>query len=199
AVAGFYAYVFRTHPNDIEKLIPAMPDAKAAEAIAAALRLSGNQAAYGKFQPRLAQSGRDAELAAVFVNLPTRLEELQITTPSNLDILWGAAFASGDEKFVLIIIDYFARTANLDNEISRDIVQTVIAMAGGPRDIFNRLRERYGVLATRQIVFAAAALLAIQSNARQHEFVDRVVAKYIDEHPDTPAQRALVATRPRAH
>jgi hypothetical protein len=196
-VAGFLAFVFRSHPEDIEKLIPGRLDAKVAEAIAAALRLSGNQALYEKFQPRLAKSGRDAELAAVFVNLPPRLEELQITTPSNLDILWGAAFASGDAKFVLMIIDYFARTANLDEDVARDIARTVVAMAGGPRDVFNQLRGRYGVLAARQVVFAASALWAIQSNARQHEFVDGVVTKYIAEHPGTPAQKALVATRPR--
>jgi hypothetical protein len=196
-VAGFYAFVFRTHPNDIDKLIPQAPDARAAETIAAALRLSGNQAAQERFQPRLAKAGRDLQLASVFANLPSRLEDVQITTPSNLDILWGAAFGSGDAKFVLMIIDYFARTANLDEEVARDIVRTVIAMAGGPREVFNELRGRYGVLAARQVVFAASALWAIQSNARQHEFVNRVVTKYIDEHPATLAQQAMVATRPR--
>src|SRR5215471_13154043 len=53
-VAGFFAFVFRTHPNDIDRLIPEAPDAKMAETIAAALRLSGNAAAQEKFQPRLA-------------------------------------------------------------------------------------------------------------------------------------------------
>jgi hypothetical protein len=196
-VAGFYAFVFRTHPNDIDRLIPEAPDARAAETIAAALRLSGNAAAQEKFQPRQAKAGRDLQLASVFANLPSKLEDLQITTPSNLDILWGAAFASGDPKFVLMIIDYFARTANLDEEVARDVTRTVIAMAGGPREVFNELRGRYGVLAARQVVFAASALWAIQSNAQQHEFVNRVVVKYIDAHPATLAQQALVATRPR--
>jgi hypothetical protein len=196
-VAGFYAFVFRRFPDDVEMLIPQAPDAKAAETLAAALRLSGNSAEYERFLPRLAKTGRDLQLASVFANLPSRLEELQITTPSNLDILWGAAFASGDAKFVVMIIDYFARTANLDEEIARDIVRTVIAMAGGPREIFNELRTRYGVLAARQVVFASSALWAIQSNARQHEFVERVVTKYIDEHPGTLAQKALIATGPK--
>lgn len=196
-VAGFFAFVFRTYPNDIDRLIPEAPDPKAAETIAAALRLSGNTAAQEKFQPRLVKAGRDLQLASVFANLPGRLEDLQITTPSNLDILWGAAFASGDAKFVLMIIDYFARTANLDEEVARDITRTVIAMAGGPREVFNELRTRYGVLAARQVVFAASALWAIQSNAQQHDFINRVVTQYIDAHPATLAQQALVATRPR--
>ena len=196
-VAGFFAFVFRTYPDEVEKLIPAKLDAKTAETIAAALRLSGNSAMYEKFQPRLAQTGRDADLAGVFVNLPTRLEELQITTPTNLDILWGAAFASGDGKFVLMIIDYFAQTANLDESVADDVGRAVTALAGGPKDIFDQLRRRYGVLAGRQVVAAAMTLWAIQSNAHQHAFVNRVVAKYIADHPGTPAQKAMVATRPK--
>ena len=127
-----------------------------------------------------------------------RLEELQITTPTNLDILWGAAFASGDGKFVLMIIDYFAQTANLDESVANDIVRYVTALAGGPKEVLGQLRARYGVLAARQVVFAGSALWAIQSNAQQHAFVERVVAKYIEDHPGTPAEKALVATRPKS-
>jgi hypothetical protein len=197
-VAGFFAFVFRSHPDMVEKLIPDTLDAKAAEAITAALRLSGNQAMYEKFLPRLAKTGRDPALASVFVNLPPQLEELKITTPSNLDILWGAAFASGQAKFVVMIIDYFAQTANLDDSVALDVVRTVTAMASGSREIFDQLRGRYGVLAARQIVFAASALWAIQTNAKEHEFINRVVATYIDQHPGTPAQKALAATRPKS-
>jgi hypothetical protein len=197
-VAGFFAFVFRTYPDKVDNLIPDTPDAKAAEAIAAALRLSGNQAMYEKFLPRLAKTGRDPALASVFVNLPPKLEELKITTPSNLDILWGAAFASGQAKFVVMIIDYFAQTANLDDSVALDVVRTVTAMASGSREIFDQLRGRYGVLAARQVVFAASALWAIQTNAREHEFINRVVATYIAQHPGTPAQKALAATLPKS-
>jgi hypothetical protein len=196
-IAGFYAVAFRAHPDAIEKLIPQQLDAKIAETVAAALRLSGNRAMYETFEPRLAATGRDLEVAALFVNLPSRLEDLEITGPGSLNILWGAAFASGDAKFLRMILDYFARTANLDEAIGRDIVQTVAALAGGPKDIFVEMRQRYGVLGARQIVFAAEALLSLQVNAKQHAFVNAVVTKYVDEHPGTPAQKALIATRPR--
>ncbi len=197
-IAGFYAVVFREHPDDVEKLIPQSLDARTAETIAAALRLSGNRAMYQAFEPRLAATGRDLEVAGMFVNLPSRLEELEITAPSGLNILWGAAFASGDAAFVRRILDYFARTANLDDEIGRDIVQTVVALSGGPRDIYLQMRQRYGVLGARQVVFAAEALLSLQVNAKQHAFVNGVVAEYVDAHPGTSAQKALIATRPKA-
>ena len=196
-IAGFYAAVFRNHPDDIEKLIPQSLDAKTAETVAAALRLSGNRPMFGKFQPRLAATGRDLDVAILFVNLPARLEDVEITGRIGLNILWGAAFASGDARFVRMIVDYFARTANLDDEIGRDLVQTVAAQIGGPRDIFLQMRERYGVLGTRQIVFAADALMSVQLNGRQHAFVSGVVTTYIAEHPGTSAQKALIATRPK--
>jgi hypothetical protein len=197
-IAGFYAIVFRSHPDDVATLIPQSLDAKAAETVAAALRLSGNRAMYQAFEPRLAATGRDLDVASLFANLPSRLEELEVTAPSSLNILWGATFASGDATFVRMILDYFARTANLDDEIGRDIVQTVAALTGGPRDIYLQMRQRYGVLGARQVVFAAEALWSIQVNAKQHAFVNGIVAKYVDAHPGTPAQKALIATRPKA-
>jgi hypothetical protein len=196
-IAGFYAVVFRNHPDVVEKLMPRSLDAKTAETIAAALRLSGNRPLYQAFEPRLTATGRDLEVATLFANLPSRLEELQITAPSSLNILWGAAFASGDPAFLRMILDYFARTANLDEAIGRDIVQTVAALTGGPRDIYLQMRQRYGVLGARQVVFAAEALWSLQVNAKQHAFVNAVVTTYVDEHPGTSAQKALIATRPK--
>jgi hypothetical protein len=196
-IAGFYAVVFRSHPDDIERLIPQSLDAKTAETVAAALRLSGNRAMYRTFEPRLAATGRDLDIAGLFVNLPSRIEELEINAPSSLNILWGAAFAGGDAKVVRMILDYFARIANLDDAIGRDIVQTVVALTGGPRDIYLQMRQRYGVLGARQVVFAAEALWSLQVNAKQHAFVNGVVATYVAEHAGTSAQKALLATRPK--
>jgi hypothetical protein len=197
-IAGFYAVVFRSHPDDVAKLVPQSLDARTAETVAAALRLSGNRAMHRTFQPRLVATGRDLDIAVLFVNLPSRLEELEVTGPIGLNILWGAAFASGDATFVRMILDYFARTANLDDQIGRDIVQTAAARTGGPREILIQMRERYGVLGARQIVFAADALVSLQVNVTQHAFVNGVVTTYVAEHPGTSAQKALIATRPRA-
>ena len=47
------------------------------------------------------------------------------------------------------------------------------------------------------MVFAATALWALASNARQHDFVDRAVAAYTRQNPGTPATKALDAMRPK--
>jgi hypothetical protein len=196
-VAGFFAVIFRGHPERIDTLVPAQLSPKSTEAVAAALRLSGNQAAADKFQARLKAIGHDEQLATAFAGLPAKLEDLKITAPYHLDILWGAAFASGDGKFVVMIIDYFARTANRSEAVALDIGHTVIAMSGGSQEILGELRGRYGDDGARQIIYAATALWAVASNARQHAFVNKVVGQYIDAHPGTPAQKALAALRPK--
>jgi hypothetical protein len=194
-VAGLFAYVFRAHPGDIERLIPERFNAKVAETIAAALRLSGNEAMMKKFQTGFQQAGRDAKLAAEFSNLPSRLEDLRILNGTHLDILWGASFASSGPRFVQMIADFFAQTANRSELVALDVAGTALAMMGGPKG--PDLRAKYGDEGGRQIIYAAAALWALQSNSRQHVFVDRLVGKYIQDHPGTPATKALSALRSR--
>src|SRR3979411_1715275 len=55
------------------------------------------------------EAGSDATLRAELANLPLRLEDMRIAAPTHLDILWGASFASGDERYARMIADFFAR------------------------------------------------------------------------------------------
>jgi hypothetical protein len=196
-VAGLLTIVFRTHPARIEPLLPARLTPQSAATVVAALRMSGNQAMAAKLQPKLEQAGKDEKLAIEFANLPVRLEDLSIRTPTHLDILWGAAFASGDARYVRMILDYFAEVANLSETTAIDVAKTAVAMAGGPKDILGELRGRYGDSNGARIVFAATALWAARSNAQQHAFVDRALTAYVNEHPGTHATKAISAIRPK--
>jgi hypothetical protein len=198
SAAGFFAFVFRKYPDRVEQLIPARLNPQSAATIAAALQMSGNQAMAAKLKPKLDQAGRDEKLASEFANLPTQLEELSIRSPTHLDILWGAAFASGDPRYVRMIINFFAQAANRSEMVAIDIAKVVIAMSGGPKDIFGGLRNRYGNNDSALVIFAAAALWAIGSNARQHAFVEQAVAAYITENPGTYATKAMSALRPKS-
>jgi len=196
AVAGFFAVVFREHPDRIEQLMPARLNPQSAMTLAAALRMSGNQAMAAQLKPKFDQAGQDEKLAGEFANLPARIEELSIRSPTHLDILWGAAFASGDERYVRMILEFFAQVANRSEQMTADIAKVVIGMAGGPKDIFGELKGRYGVN-TGLVIVAAAALWAAESNARQHAFVEQTVNAYIRANPDTYATRAMSALRPK--
>jgi hypothetical protein len=197
AVAGFFAVVFREYPASIERLMPARLNPQSATTLAAALRMSGNQAMAAKLKPKFDQAGQDEKLTGEFGNLPARIEDLSIRSPTHLDILWGAAFASGDERYVRMIIAFFAQVANRSEQMTADIAKVVIGMAGGPKDIFGELKNRYGVN-TGLVIVAAAALWAAESNARQHAFVEQTVNAYIRENPGTYATRAMSALRPKS-
>ncbi|SRR6266852_6328079 len=81
---------------------------------------------------------------------------------------------------------------------SRDIRRERKAgMSGGPRDILGQLKDKYGERVTREIVFAAAAAWGLESNARQHSFLDKFLTSYITENSGSPAAKVLSALRPR--
>jgi hypothetical protein len=195
-IAGFFAVLFRRNPDWIGKLVPAHFDAKTAAAITAALQLSGQSATPQSIRSLLTEAGSDARLKAELAGLPPRLEDLRIVTPTHLDILWGAFFASGDEHYVRMIVDFFAQTANRSESTAIDITKSMIAMAGGPKEILGQLKGKYGDALAREIIFAATAEWALVSNARQHPTVEKTVATYIAENSGTYAAKSLSVLRP---
>jgi hypothetical protein len=188
-VVGFFAVVFRTHPDQIEQLIPAKMNPRTADAVGAALLLSGNHAMAKTLRPRFDQAGSDATLKAQLAGLPTRLEDIQIRTPTHLDILWGAAFASGDGTFVLMILDFYAQTANLSEAVAFDVTR----MLPGSKDAFAGLdiRKKYGDAGAVRIAYAMTALWGLLTNAVRHEFVEQAIAKYVADHPNSNAGKHL--------
>lgn len=191
-VAGSFAVIFADHPDWIEKLFPDRAGPKVVETLVAALRLSGNASRESQFRAR-AGGGSDAELKLQFTDLPARLDDLAIVVPTHLDILWGASFASGDGRYARMIIDFFAETANRSEDIAIDVAKVAIVMAGGPDEVLTTLRGKHGDALTTEIIYAAAALWALHSNAEQHDFIDKIARDYLAEVPDTPARRAISA------
>jgi len=194
-IAGAFAVIFRRHPDQIERLIPVRFNATTAETVVAALQLSGNRSRVTKLLPKLREAGRDTQLAAEFSALPERLEDLQIKTATHLDILWGAAFASGDPRYVEMILTFFAQIANRSEPIAIDVARVTMSMIGGPK--VTDLRSKYDNSTGTQIVFAAAALWALQSNAKQDVFVEQVLLTYTRDHPGVPATKAILALSPK--
>jgi len=194
-IVGFFALVFRTHEDWIDRLIPTQPDAKIVEALAAALQIAGNPQKSMDLRSKFQDVGSDEILRAQLADLPTRVEELRIASPTHLDVLWGASFASGDARHVRKIIDFYASTADQSEQVAMDTARVVIAMGGGPQEPLQGLRAKYGEDSARQIIYAAIALWAVLSNARQHSFVDQAVTNFINERRGTPAATGLAALR----
>jgi hypothetical protein len=194
-LVGFFAVVFRNHPDWIGRLIPTKPNGNAVETLAAALHLSGEAAHAVRMRTTFADLDADRRLKVELSNLPNRIEDLRVVTPTHLDILWGAAFASGDERYVKMIADFFAKTANQSEPIAIDVAKTTIAITGGPKEILQELRSKHGEALAREIIFAATALWALRSNAKQHDFVEQAESRFVRDHIGAPATKAIVALR----
>jgi hypothetical protein len=164
-IVGFFAVIFREHPDWIERLMPAHFDASSAEAVDAALLLSGSSALRQRLRSHLDQPGSDARLKNELANLPPRITDIRIARPTHLDILWGAFFASGDERYVRMIIDFLAQTANRSEPIALDVARTTAAMSGGPQEIYGQLKGKYGEALGAEIIVAATAGWALGANA----------------------------------
>ena len=197
--AGFFAVVFRAHPDWIERLVPANINSRAAPTISAALQLAGQPAISQSLQSRLANAASDQRLSQELANLPARIEDLRITLPTHFDILWGAFFASGDSRYVRPILDFFAKTANRSELVALDVTKTAVAMSGGPQDILSQLKGKYGDAVTVEIVYAATAEWGLSSNATRHPAVDSAVTAYIAENPKSYATKSLSVFRRGQH
>jgi len=196
-VTGFFAIVFRRHPDWADRLVPERPDSRTAVAIVGALRLAGLPPIEQNLRSRLAAAGADPRLKAELADLPPRLEDLHVVTPTHLDILWGASSASGDDRYVRKIADFLAATANRSELIAIDVARTAVAISGGPKDILGQLKGKYGEELAREIIFAATAAWALGSNAQQHAFVDKFLTEYIAANSGTPAAKVLSILRSR--
>lgn len=196
-LVGFLAVVFREQPDWIGRLIPDQFDSRTAVAVAAALRLSGEPAIEPDLRSRLVNAGADPRLRAELANLPPRLEDLHVMTPTHLDLLWGASFASGDARYPRMVADFLAETANRSEPVAVDVAKTELAMAGGPREILSQLKDRYGEQGARQIVVASTAAWGLLSNAQQQPFIDAFLTRYIAANPGSGAAKVLSALRPR--
>jgi hypothetical protein len=70
-------------------------------------------------------------------------------------------------------------------------------MPGDPKGVGRSLRSKYGDRSFVQLVFAATALWARSSNARQHPFIKETMVKYTTDRFGTPAATAIFLSIPR--
>jgi hypothetical protein len=197
-LVGFFAATLSRHPDGMVPLLPAHFDAKTAETIAVAWRLSARPPMAQSLRSRIDEVGHDPALHAVLADLPSRLEDIRITNPTHLDILWGAFFASGDPRYVRMILDFVGQMANRSENMAVDITKVTMAMSGGSKEILNQVRAKYGDALFRGIVYTSTAEWALMANARQHPIVEKTMTDYIDESRESFAAKSLLSLRASA-
>jgi hypothetical protein len=191
-LVGFFAATFQRHPEWTDKLLPTRFDAKTADLVSAALRLSG-QTPSTTLGARLTAAGHDAKLSAELAGLPTRLEDLRVAVPTHLDILWGAFFATGDTGYVRPILDFFAAIANQSDAVAIDVTRLTVAMSSGAKDDLQQIKSRHDQPTLVRMIYASTAELALIANARNFPAVKRTLADYVAANGAQPAAKSLAA------
>ena len=184
---GFLAAAFQRYPSDIDKMIPERLSATMQQVVVTSLRLAGQDTKARSVADRLRASGSAVPDLA---RMPSSLDAIEAIGPSEFDLLWGASFASGDPRYCLKILDRFAAVANVDGNAD-DMV--TIARTYGTEADRHWVVEKRGPDKARELIIQSSSLWALDSNARQHEFVRVALGKYVNSHPQEPASKALLA------
>lgn len=191
-LAGFLAVLFQRAPDRIDGLIPAQLDAKTADMLQAAFRLSGRTPS-AVIAQRLAQAGHDAKLSSEFADLPPALAELRPDTATYMDILWGAYFASGDVRHAVPLLDFFATIANQAEVIGLDITRITVAMDTDTMSDVKPIASRYDRSTFWDMTRAATAELGLIRNAQVYPAIKQLLATYAAQHAQEEASKSLAA------
>jgi hypothetical protein len=193
-MVGFFAVVFRKFPDWTERLAPRAFDGKTAVTVAYAYKLSSLPPMPAALHDRLFATQPDGRLQAEFPALPMRVEDLQIKTPTDLDVMWGAFGGSGDERYVRKILGFLAATIDASHEMGIDVTKLTMAfLTHTQQEISQELRPKYDDTQLRRLVYASTAQWALMSNAQQHPSVRQIIDAYSAEHPGSETTQSLAA------
>ena len=193
-MVGFFAVVFRRFPDWTERLSPMTFDGKTAVTVAYAYKLSGLPPMPAALHDRLFATQPDGRLQAEFPSLPSRVEALEIKTATDLDVMWGAFFGSGDKIHVSRILDFLAARADVSHDFAIDMTKLTISYGARQPDAFaSEMRAKYDKVQLRRLVDGATAQWALASNARQHPRIRQIIDAYIAGHPRSPTSMGLGA------
>ena len=184
---GFMAAAFQKYPGDVDRLISADLSLPMLEIVGYSLHLAGQDAKARSIADRLTSRGA---APPDLTHVPSSLDTMIATGPTEFDMLWGASFATGDPRYCSKILARFAGVANVDGN-AEDIL--AIAKAAGTSADMHWVVDKRGAAKAGELSSMASALWSLNANAQQHEFVRKVVGGYIEAHPTEPASKTLIA------
>jgi hypothetical protein len=188
---GFLAAYFEKNPKEVDRVTSHAFERKGQTVVLISLEAADNDAAARRAAGKWHWS--DAEVAKLAAIKPLR--QLVPEGPSDLDTLWGAAFATGDPAYVRKIYDFYAAVANDPKVEFGDIVLVIQARRNNKMDSLRGIGERYSPEMVQKIVFAASAIWSLMANAAAHPFVKAELDRIEKEAAATNAAKAMVALR----
>ena len=191
-MVGFAAGLAAKYPDRIDAMFPPSLSPKAQAVAVAGVRIAGQ----GQKAQALARSYGWPDDKVEAAGRGGNIREVRIASADDLDILWGASFATGDAVYVRKILAFYAEFAKRPDVAVDDLV-SIVKFVHGQRQggDLKWVVQKYGEARAREFVVAAAALWALDSNSRQHAFVRQVVDRFLAEQAGSPAAKGLLGLR----
>lgn len=183
-IIGFLAGLLIQNPANLD-FLPKGASAALRTDLAFALSLAGQRERALSFAR---QSGLSDRESAVIRDMPV-LQRLTVRNGTELDFLWGAAFATGEPRYVRTIVRRFVQIA--DRPQAADDILAVSEFLRSKQGDLNSLKERHDRAGLLDIAMAGAMLMALARNAAEHDFIRTVVA---DEIPKGSHAERIFAT-----
>ena len=188
---GFLAAYFEKNPAQVDRIANHPFGRKGQTVVLISLEAAGNDAA----ARRIAGKWHWTEAEVTKLGEIKPLAQLVPASPSDLDTLWGAAFATGDPVYVRKIYDFYASVANDPKVEFGDIVLVIQARRNNKMESLRGIGERYSPEMAQKIVFASAAVWSLMANAAAHPFVKAELDRVEKDASSTNAVKAMVALR----
>jgi hypothetical protein len=183
-IIGFIAGLLITNPGQTD-LLPRNASLSLRRDYALALSLAGMR---GRGLKAAQQGGLDAQQQALIRSAPA-LSRLTIRNGTELDYSWGAAFATGDARYVRPIVRRFVQLTSRRQKAD-DILAGATFMRTGQGDM-QSLKERYDAQSIQEVALGSAILIALAEQSARHTFIRDGIAAELPA--GTQAQRILTA------
>lgn len=185
-VAGFLAALFLRHPEIVTSWTAERFAPETETTVAAALLLAG-RAAEAEAHPGARQRPADPQTAVLFVGGDLRRRPVE--TPSDLDALWGAAFATGDAAWPARILDRIETGLGPGGHPVEDLLplsELRLLRRSDARAYVAEFRARLGEERFREAYLLGTAVWGAVSNAEQHDFVAELLQGRIAADLESP-------------
>jgi hypothetical protein len=196
SIMGFLAALFERYPERIDSWIAGRHSRHVQQVVGFSLSLAGKRDKTVNYLKKNGwpRSEIDRIFGQMFFSNPDLLTSPIIGT-TDLDVLWGASFATGNRAYPKKIIDHVATVVDSGKYRVEDIMyfapppQNLGKVKDDP--VLNSIIGRYKRKDLNDLLMNGVAVWGLGSNALQHEFVMELIQERIAEAPSSDLSYAL--------
>lgn len=190
-IMGFLSALFERHPDRVDSWIVGTHSRQVQQMVGFSLALAGMPDKTVEYLKKngWAPAQIDRIFGQMFLAKPDLLSTSPPTSPTDLDALWGASFATGDPAYPDKIVDLVDGAVRSGKYGVDDIMyfapppQKLSEIKDSP--VLNSILRRYQRSGLNDLILNGVAIWGLGSNAVQHEFVMELIQERIAQAPNS--------------